>query len=83
MGKNIVWSFDLMVLRVFPGKIVQCRAAVSDYSFNPPVQISGGMMAPKYNDGHGNGNPFAQIDLSTQIPATNEYGDVNYRTDGY
>ncbi len=83
MGKDIVWSFDLMVLRVFPGRIVQCRAAVSDYSFNPPVQMPGGMLTPKYNDGQGHGNPFAQIDTAAQIPATNENGTVNYRPDGY
>jgi len=84
MGRDIVWSFDLMVLRVFPDRIVQCRAAVSDYCFNPPVQMPGGLMTPKYNDGHGNGNPFAQIDLATQIPATNETTGVeNYRPDGY
>ncbi len=84
MGRDIVWSFDLMVLRVFPGRVEQCRASVSDYSFNPPVQLPSGLMVPKYNDGHGNGNPFAQIDLSTQIPATNETTGVeNYRPDGY
>jgi len=49
MGKDIVWSFDLMVLRVFPDRIEQCRADVSRYSFNPPVQSPDGMMPPKYN----------------------------------
>jgi ribonuclease Z len=83
-GSNIVWSFDLMVLRVFPDRIEQRRAVVSDYAWNPPVQLpTNGMYAPKYNDGKGNGNPYAQIDLSTQIPATNSNGTVNYRTDGY
>jgi ribonuclease Z len=83
-GSNIVWSFDLMVLRVFPDRIEQRRAVVSDYAWNPPVQLpTNGMYAPKYNDGHGNGDPFAQIDLSTQIPATNKDGTINYRSDGY
>ncbi len=77
------WSFDLMVLRVFPDRIEQCRADVSDFCYNPPVQIPDGMMTPKYNDGEGHGNPFAQIDLSSQIQATNTDGSVNYRTDGY
>jgi ribonuclease Z len=84
MGKDIVWSFDLMVLRVFPDRIEQRRALVSDYSFNPPVQLpTNGMYVPKYNDGHGKGDPYAQLDLSTQIPPTNSNGTVNYRTDGY
>jgi ribonuclease Z len=83
MGKEIVWSFDLMVLRVFPNRIEQYRADVSRYAFNPPVQLPTGMLPPKYNDGNGNGNPYAQIDPTAQIPATNEDGSVNYRIDGY
>jgi ribonuclease Z len=82
MGTHIVWSFDLMVLRVFPDRIVQCRATVSDYAFNPPLQLPGGMMIPKYNDGT-NGNPYAQIDISAQIPAIISNGTLNYRPDGY
>ena len=84
-GTNIVWAFDLMVLRVFPDRIEQRRAVVSDFCFNPPVQLpTNGMYAPKYNDGQGHGDPFAQIDLSTQIPAINtNTGAVNYRSDGY
>lgn len=81
-GKDIVWSFDLMVLRVFPDRIEQCRAAVSDFSFNPPVQIPKGMMLPKYNDG-ANGDPYAQIDTTSQISSTNADGSTNYRLDGY
>ena len=82
MGKDIVWSFDLMVLRVFPDRIVQCRADVSRYSFNPPVQMPAGMLPPKYNDGAGNGNPFYQIDTNAAIPAV--AGKMtNYRVDGY
>ena len=83
MGEDIIWSFDLMVLRVFPDRIEQRRAVVSDFSFNPPVQIPNGMAPPKYNDGHGNGDPYAQIDVSTQILATNTDGSVNFRIDGY
>jgi ribonuclease Z len=82
-GTNIVWSFDLMVLRVFPDRIEQRRAVVSDYAWNPPTQMpTNGMYAPKYNT-NGVGDPFAQIDLSTQIPATNANGTINYRSDGY
>jgi ribonuclease Z len=83
MGRDIVWSFDLMVLRVFPDRIEQRRMAVSDYSFNPPVQIDGTTCPPKYNDGNGNGNPYAQIDASASISPTNADGSVNFRIDGY
>ncbi len=82
-GQDLIWSFDLLVLRVFPDRIEQCRAVVSDYCFNPPVQLDGGTYPPKYHDGHGGGDPYAQIDLTTQIPATNTDGTVNYREDGY
>lgn len=82
-GAEMAWSFDLMVLRVFPDRIEQRRAVVSDYAFNPPVQLSGGMKVPKYNDGKGNGDPYAQIDLSTSLSQTNENGSVNWSSDGY
>ena len=82
MGEDIVWSFDLMVLRVFPDRIEQCRADVSRYCFNPPVQIPAGMMPPKYNDGAGKGDPYYQIDTNAAIPAV-EGGVTNYRVDGY
>ena len=82
MGEDIVWSFDLMVLRVFPDRIEQCRADVSRYCFNPPVQLPVGMMPPKYNDGAGKGDPYYQIDTNAAIPAV-EGGVTNYRVDGY
>ncbi len=84
MGKDIVWSFDLMVLRVFPDRIEQRRAVVSDYCFNPPAQMpKEGLYPPKYDDGSGKGDPHAQIDPSAEIPPTNPDGTVNYRSDGY
>jgi ribonuclease Z len=83
-GRDIVWSSDLLVLRVFPGRIEQLRMDVSAYAWNPPTQLpTNGMYAPKYSDTNGVGDPFAQIDLSTQISWTNENGTVNYRKDGY
>ena len=82
MGRDIVWSFDLMVLRVFPDRIEQCRADVSDYAFNPPVQMPVGMLPPKYNDGAGKGDPYYQIDTNAAIPAVSG-GVTNYRIDGY
>lgn len=83
-GKDIVWSFDQLVLRVFPDRIEQLRAVVSDYAWNPPVQLpTNGMYAPKYSDTNGIGDPFAQIDLSTSISRTNENGTANWNEDGY
>lgn len=83
-GKDIVWSFDQMVLRVFPDRIEQLRAAVSDFAWNPPVQLpTNGMYAPKYSDTNGVGDPFAQIDLSTSYARTNQDGTVNWSEDGY
>jgi hypothetical protein len=35
------------------------------------------------NDGTTNGNPYAQIDLSTSISETNKDGTLNWRTDGF
>ncbi len=82
MGKDLVWSFDLMVLRVFPDRIVQCRVDFSSYAFNPPVQLDGYTAMPKYNDGT-NGYPYAQIDMSTSYSRTNEDGTANWSADGY
>jgi ribonuclease Z len=87
MGRDIVWSFDLMVLRVYPDRIEQRRAMVSDFAWNPPVQLpTNGMYAPKYHDGKGDGDPYAQIDRSTEIPPTEKggyNGQPTYRQDGY
>ncbi len=82
LGKDIVWSFDLMVLRVFPDHIEQRRAEVSKFAFNPPVQLPTGMMPPKYNDGTGHGDPYYQIDTTAQILPV-EGGVTNYRVDGF
>lgn len=83
MGRDIVWSFDLMVLRVFPDRIEQCRADVSKFAFLPPPRVLDGLMVPKYHDAAGNPDPYAQIDVSTEIKPTNPDGSVNFRVDGY
>ena len=83
MGRDIVWSFDLMVLRVFPDRIEQCRADVSKFAFLPPPRVLSGLTAPKYHDAAGNPDPYAQIDVSTEIKSTNPDGSVNFRVDGY
>jgi hypothetical protein len=72
-----------MVLRVFPDRIIQCRADASRFAFNPPARLPEGMMPPKYHDSDGAGDPYAQIDISAEIPAKNPDGTENYREDGY
>jgi ribonuclease Z len=81
-GRDIVWSFDLMVVRVFPNSIQQYRADVSDFAWNPQPQMPpGAFYLPKYNT-NGTGDPFAQIDTSTEIPAVVN-GTTNYNPNGY
>ncbi|MCX6913115.1 MAG: hypothetical protein NT167_08730, partial [Verrucomicrobia bacterium] len=82
-GKDIVWSFDQMVLRVFPGRVEQYRAVVSDYAWNPIVQLpTNGMYAPKYST-NGVGDPYAQIDLSTSYARTNQNGTTNWNSNWF
>jgi len=99
IGKGLVWAFDLMVLRVTKEEIKMYRAKVSDFGFAAPTPTYNDEIPPRYwtweLDANGNrvyddaGNPvrtsdpFAQIDQSTVIPATNQNGSVNYREDGY
>jgi len=83
MGTDIVWSFDLMIFRVFPNRIEQCRADVSRFSFTPPTRQPNGLYPPKYHDASGAGDPYAQIDTTDTIPPVNDDGTVNYREDGY
>ena len=86
-GDQLVWSFDLMVLRVFPHKIEQRRAVVNDFSFDPPIPTShSDMLAPKYHTGTGAGDPFVQIDQTYGINSTEDggyEGEPTYRKDGY
>jgi ribonuclease Z len=88
LGEQIVWSYDLMVLRVYKHRILQHRAAVSDYSM---VSHSEGVPAeeqevPKYweYDAEHNkvANPTGQIDPTYEIPRV-ENGKENWRDDGY
>jgi ribonuclease Z len=88
VGDKLVWSFDLMVLRVFPDRVEQRRAVVNDFSFNPPIPFGyPDIMAPKYHMGDGTSNPggadpFAQIrelDAAYGI----QPGADTFRTDGY
>ncbi|MCK5229755.1 MAG: hypothetical protein KAR13_05790 [Desulfobulbaceae bacterium] len=83
---NITWSFDLMMLRVFPNEILQRRAVVSDFGFSPVAQLpcpADELSTPKYHDADGNSDPSAQIDDSTEIPACKDKDTCNYRKDVY
>ncbi len=42
-----------------------------------------GLLPPKCNDGNGNGDPYAQIDTTAEIPPTNSNGTVNYLINGF
>lgn len=81
LGQGLTWSFDLMVIRVFPNKIEQYRAKVLDYGFSPIYQgpASDLQNTPKYHDAQANGDPYAQIDRTAEIQA----GANTYCTDGY
>jgi ribonuclease Z len=87
---RITWSFDLMVINVSKDKIVEQQAVVSDFGWSPwenyPVPIAD-MNPPKYwkpVDGQEVSDPYAQIDITTQIPACNCNTDTcNYNDDGY
>ncbi len=86
VGDQLVWSFDLMVLRVFPDRIEQRRAVVNDYSFSPPVpadSLPPDMLAPKYHDEHGVSDPLYQIDIKPYIVEGIPPGESTYREDGY
>lgn len=84
---RMTWSFDLMVITVSKHKILEQRGYVSNFGFAPLVNLpSADAFPPKYHDIHGNGDPFAQIDTSTEIPAcdcTTNPDTCNYRGDGY
>lgn len=84
LGEQLVWSFDLMVLRVFPDRIEQRRAVVNEFSYNPPISsIPADLYAPKYHSPLGTFNPFYQIDRGDEIQSTEEGGEETFRYDGY
>ena len=74
---RITWSFDLMVINVSRNQIVEQKAVVSDFAFSPwenyPVPQAD-MNSPKYWQpvgGNEVSDPYAQIDITTEIPACN------------
>jgi hypothetical protein len=57
---------------------------VNAYTFTTTESvIRTNFYAPKYHTPAGAEDPFAQIDMSTAIPATNQDGTINYRSDGW
>jgi ribonuclease Z len=86
-GRDIIWSFDLMVLRVKPTEITQWQGRVSDFGWTPVPQVTEPTLPPKYwkwdvNDAGVRvqvGDPRAQLNTTTEIPP----GDDTYCPDGY
>jgi ribonuclease Z len=79
LGKDIVFSTDLMVLKVKKGKngkppkIEQFMGEVSDYTWGPFQNVYGPMADPKYPE------PTAQLDTTNLI----EPGPDTYCENGY
>jgi ribonuclease Z len=83
---RITWSFDLMVITVSKDQILEQKGVVSDFEYNSmPQPVPGTRNIPaKYSDESGAGDPYAQLDRSTEIePCDPDSGECNYRVDGY
>ncbi len=76
-----------MIIRVFPDRIEQRRAAISDYNYSQlPTYSFYDPLIPKYRDDTGAGDPYGQIDRTYEIQSTediNTPGVETYRKDGY
>ena len=79
LGKDIVFSTDLMVLKVKKGKngkppkIEQFMGEVSDYTWGPSQNVYGPMADPKYPE------PTSQLDLTNLIkPGVDTYCENGY-----
>lgn len=88
LGEKIVWSFDAMVLRVFGGNpkppiLQQAVSPISDFAFAPFGAVPPNCLTPKYHYPDGSGDPYAQIDLATQIEQENPDGTENWCDTGY
>ena len=87
VGEKLTWSYDCMVIRVFPDRIEQYRADVSDYNYFPTPSYSFyDPLPPKYHTDKGDWSPKAQLDLSTGIPSTQDggwNGEATYDKSGY
>lgn len=72
LGKDIIWSTDLMVLRVKDAGITQLMGKVSDHTFSPPLNYYP-VKAAKYP------TPTDQLDTTNLILP----GDDTYCENGY
>lgn len=82
-ASNLIWSTDLMVLKVRKGRIEQLIGKVSDYAYGPSTNMPSDQKISKYHTDDGQMDPTAQLELATLIPATNPDGTVNYCENGY
>ena len=85
---RITWSFDRMVITVSEDRILEQRGVISDFEYTATgvgiPQLEGVMNPAKYSDEDGNGDPYAQIDRSTEIaPCDCDTGECRFRQDGY
>jgi ribonuclease Z len=82
---RITWSFDRMVITVSKDQILEQKGEVSDFSNPAKTNLpEGDPNPPIYHNPDGTGDPYAQIDRSTEIPACNRVTNAcNYRDDGY
>lgn len=81
---RMTWSFDLMVITVSKDEILEQKGKVMNFGFGAWVNLpEGEANPPKYHDGKGNGDPYAQIDQSTALESCRDNGMCNYREDGY
>ena len=84
---RMTWAFDLMVITVSSDQIIEQIGSITD--FTNPAKINlpcaqADLNPAKYHDKDGKGDPYAQIDRSTEIPSCNRVTDAcNYREDGY
>jgi len=80
---NITWAFDFTVINVSADRIRERRAVVSPFTFGGiPVQYLD-VKTPKYHKADGSMDPYAQIDISTEVPAFDSDGKMNYDPNGY
>jgi ribonuclease Z len=88
---RVTFAMDLMVITVDGNRrIREQRGDIDPFGYQPTVQNqrpADRQSVPKYHcpeatDGNG-GDPLAQINTSTTIWPCDEYGDCNYRDDGY
>jgi ribonuclease Z len=81
---DVTIAADFMVLNVKSSGITKRRAVVSDWAWYPVATIHSDVNVPKYHNADGSSNPYAQIDASQAVPATDPAtGKVNYKEDGY